>query len=680
MTRVLKAAVNRATDPRPTGVGVGDGGRSRVVIELVSPCVDNGRFPAKRATGESVRVTADIFADGHDRITAVVRHRHSGASDWLESPMSGVGNDRWVGEFIVPAAGRHEYVVQAWINPFVTWRADLEKRLKAAQDVSVDLLIGADLVAATAAAIDGDDSRALAEAARQLRSDSASDERAEAALDERILQLMLRHAERSYATTSPTMSIVVDRLRALYSTWYELFPRSASPDPSRHGTFKDVEGLLPDIARMGFDVLYLPPIHPIGRSFRKGPNNSATAGPDDVGSPWAIGAKEGGHRSIHPDLGTMADFEGLVAAAGRHGMEIALDLAFQCSPDHPYVREHPEWFRRRPDGTIQYAENPPKKYQDIYPFDFESEAWESLWAELLGVVLHWCDRGVRIFRVDNPHTKAFPFWEWLIESVKRKHQDVLFLAEAFTRPRVMQRLAKLGFTQSYTYFAWRNLPWEIREYFTELTRTGVAEYFRPNAWPNTPDILTEYLQHGGRPAAMARIVLAATLCASYGVYGPPLETGDCTPVAPGSEEYLNSEKYQRRVWDFSRPDSLREFLTRINRIRRENAALQQDRTLTFHDADNPSVVCYSKSAGPNRVLCIVNTDPHRVQWSGLGLDLGALGLKPDEPFQVHDLLTDARYLWKGPRNVVGLDPAVCPAHVFAIRSRGRSERDFEYFL
>jgi starch synthase (maltosyl-transferring) len=431
---------------------------------------------------------------------------------------------------------------------------------------------------------------------------------------------------------------------------------------------------------MGFDVLYLPPIHPIGAAFRKGKNNAPTAQPGDVGSPWAIGAAEGGHKSIHPALGTFADFDRLVAAAGRHGVEIALDLAFQCSPDHPYVREHPEWFRHRPDGTIQYAENPPKKYQDIYPFDFECDAWESLWRELLSVVLFWADRGVSIFRVDNPHTKAFPFWEWMIAEAKRLHPGLIFLAEAFTRPKVMYRLAKLGFSQSYTYFAWRNRPWEIEQYFTELARTRAAEFFRPSAWPNTPDILTDHLQHGGRPAAMARLVLAATLCASYGIYGPAFELGEAAAREPGSEEYLDSEKYQQRTWDLDRPGSLREFITRVNRIRRQNPALQQDRALAFHRADNPSLVCYSKRAPGSTILCVVNIDPHAAQSGTLTLDLPALGLDADRPFQAHDLLTDARFSWRGPTAWVGLDPGVSPAHIFRVRTRERTEHDFEYYL
>jgi starch synthase (maltosyl-transferring) len=476
--------------------------------------------------------------------------------------------------------------------------------------------------------------------------------------------------------------LVVDRERARFSTWYEMFPRSAAPDTGRHGTFRDCEAWLPRIAQMGFDVLYFPPIHPIGRGRRKGRNNTLAAGPDDVGSPWAIGSTEGGHKAIHPALGTLADFRRLVDAARSHGLEIALDIAYQCAPDHPYVTEHPAWFRHRPDGSVQFAENPPKKYQDIYPFDFESDDWRGLWQELKSVLDFWIDQGVTIFRVDNPHTKAFAFWEWAIAEVKRAHPDVIFLSEAFTRPRVMHRLAKLGFTQSYTYFAWRNTKQELTDYFTELAHGAGREYFRPNAWPNTPDILTEYLQFGGRPAFMVRLVLAATLAASYGIYGPAYEAVEAKPREPGSEEYLDSEKYELRAWALDRPDSIAGFIARVNRVRRENAALQSDAGLRFHGVDNESMICFSKGtdSADNVVLTVVNLDPYNAQSGWVELDLAALGLDPATPYQMHELLSDARYLWTGARNYVRLDPARAPAHVFRLRRRVRTERDFDYFL
>jgi starch synthase (maltosyl-transferring) len=655
-------------------------GRTRVVIENVVPSVDGGRFPAKRSAGELVRVEADLFVDGHDRLSAALRHRVASSADWHEVPMEPLVNDRWTGEFEVHAVGWHEFGVVAWVDHFATWQYDFQKRVAANQDVAVDLQIGAALVDEAAAAAQGEAARSLSAFAKTMRS-GVTGEVIEVAIGSSLQALMRRHAPRRFSNElAAPLRIWVDRARARFSSWYELFPRSASPDPARHGTLRDVEKRLDYVADMGFDVLYLPPIHPIGRQFRKGRNNSQIAEPGDVGSPWAIGGPEGGHDAIHPDLGTFDDFDRLVRAATKRGIELALDIAFQCSPDHPYVREHPEWFLHRPDGTIQYAENPPKKYQDIYPFNFECEQWEALWKELLRVVLFWHGRGVKIFRVDNPHTKPFPFWEWLIHEVKQRDPDVLFLAEAFTRPKVMYRLAKLGFSQSYTYFSWRNDPWSIRAYFTELTTPPVVDFFRPNAWPNTPDILTEYLQTGGRGAFVARAVLAATLCANYGVYGPAFELMEHRPAKPGSEEYLDSEKYQMRAWDVNRGDSLRDLLARLNQIRRENAALQHDRGLTFHRCDNPTVVCFSKSSGDNVIFVAVNTDPHRVQWAHLDLDLEALGIKPDQPFQMHDLLTDARYRWQGYHAAVGLDPATSPAHVMKVRRHARTEHDFDYFI
>ncbi|MEX0638309.1 MAG: alpha-amylase family glycosyl hydrolase, partial [Burkholderiales bacterium] len=504
-----------------------------------------------------------------------------------------------------------------------------------------------------------------------------------AALDEAMAAIAARHPDRSLeARWDIGMPLVVDRERARFSTWYELFPRSAAAEPGRHGTFKDVEKRLPYVAELGFDVLYLPPIHPVGRERRKGRNNAVAAAPDDVGSPWAIGAKEGGHKAIHPQLGTHEDFRRLVKAAARHGLEIALDIAYQCAPDHPYVKEHPGWFRKRPDGSIQYAENPPKKYEDIYPFDFECEDWKALWQELKSVLDFWIAEGVKIFRVDNPHTKSFPFWEWAIAEVRRAHPDVLFLAEAFTRPKVMHRLAKLGYTQSYTYFAWRNTKQELTDYFTELAQGPGREYLRPSVWPNTPDILTEALQVGGRAAFMQRLALAATLAASYGVYGPAYELMEHRAREPGAEEYLDSEKYQLRHWDLERADSLRAYIAAFNRIRRENPALHADASLRFLPTDNEQLIAYAKQTpdGANQIVCVVNLSPHHAHGGWVELDLGLLGIEPDRPYQMHDLLSGARYLWNGPRNFVQLDPQRSPAHVFRVRRRLHREQDFDYFL
>jgi starch synthase (maltosyl-transferring) len=656
-------------------------GRSRVAVENVSPQIDCGRFPIKRVVGDSVVVEADVFGDGHDAIAAALVYRFGDLGEWLRTPMRPLVNDRWTAEFPVEQIGDYEYKITGWVDRFGTWRRDLAKRIAAGQDVEVELLIGADLVHAAAEKAQGRDREYLAEWDHRLRSDRARQQATEIADSEELSALMARWHEPVATSESRELRVSVDRPRASFSAWYEMFPRSAGSE-GKHGTLKDVEARLPYVASMGFDVLYLPPIHPVGRSHRKGRNNAELAASGDVGSPWGIGGDEGGHKAIHPSLGTMADFCSLIGAAEKHGLELALDIAFQCSPDHPYVREHPEWFRTRPDGTIQYAENPPKKYQDIFPLDFEAEAWESLWQELKSIFLFWIDKGVRIFRVDNPHTKPFPFWEWVIGEIRRDYPDVLFLAEAFTRPKIMYRLAKAGFSQSYTYFAWRDTKWELTKYFTDLTQSSVREFFRPNLWPNTPDILPESLQVGGRPAFMTRLVLAATLAGNYGIYGPPFEHGWSLPREPGSEEYLNSEKYQLHHHDLERPDSLKDFIARVNGIRRGSPALSHRGVLKFHAAENEQIICYSRTAPDQSdiVLVIVNLDPHYRQSAWITLPMEEMGLPMDRPYQMHDLLTDARYLWHGNRNYIELDPASGPAHIFRIRRRSRSERDFEYYL
>ncbi len=521
---------------------------TRVVIDNVTPCIDAGRFPIKRIIGDIVTVEADVFTDGHQSLGAEVLYKDEASETFSAARMTHLGNDRWKASFPVATPGDHLYTITAWIDEFTTWQASLIKRLEANQDVSVELLIGADLLAHAAARAVKPDSDTLLDFAERLRAQHPIGEAAATASGAEVLELASRYPDRTPAATySPALHVTVDRERAGYSAWYEMFPRSCSPVAGRHGTFKDCEARLPYIAEMGFDVLYLPPIHPIGVTARKGCNNAVRCSPDDPGTPWAIGSAEGGHKSVHPALGSLEDFRALVEKARESGIEIALDMAFQCSPDHPYVREHPEWFRWRPDGTVQYAENPPKKYQDIFPLDFDTTDRENLWLELRSVVQFWIDQGVRIFRVDNPHTKPFAFWEWLIASLKARYPDLIFLAEAFTRPKVMARLAKLGFTQSYTYFTWRRTKWELIEYMTELTRTELAEYFRPNFWPNTPDILMDYLQEGGRPAFQLRLVLAATLSANYGIYGPAFELCVNIPREKNSEEYLNSEKYELKA-------------------------------------------------------------------------------------------------------------------------------------
>jgi starch synthase (maltosyl-transferring) len=672
--------------------------RRRVIVEGVRPEIDGGRFPCKSVIGRDVVVEADIFTDGHEAVSARLLSRYERDRRWREQAMEPLGNDRWRAAFRADRLGRFRYTVEAWLDEWRGWRRDMKKRLAAHQDVSVDIIIGGQLLDAAAHRALGRDARALSHAAQHVQ-DNAIDiaERIRVVMSDDTDLLASRYPDLANATRyDRELEVAVDPVLAEFSAWYELFPRSTAAEPGRHGTFADVERRLDYVEELGFDVLYLPPIHPIGLLKRKGPNNSEAATGDDVGSPWAIGSAEGGHMSVHPDLGRLDDFRRLVKSAGTRGIHIALDIAFQVAPDHPYVREHPDWFRARPDGTIQYAENPPKKYQDIYPFDFESTDARSLWTELAAVFEFWIDQGVRIFRVDNPHTKPFGFWEWCLNRLRSKHPDTIFLAEAFTTPRRMERLAKLGFNQSYTYFAWRLEKAEIIEYMRELTTTDRAEYFRPNFWPNTPDILTEYLQTGGRGAFMNRVVLASTLSSSYGIYGPAYELMEHEPREPGSEEYLDSEKYQIRDWDLERSDSLRPFIARLNRIRRANPALHDNRTLRFHTvaldgADVTQVIAYTKSSagapvsptgraiyrhehtvppppGPhnNVLLIVVNLDP-AVTYSGwIELPLVQLGLDPDLPYFMHDLLGDARYTWQGAWNFVQLDPSVVPAHIFRI--------------
>jgi starch synthase (maltosyl-transferring) len=656
-----------------------------IIIENVRPQIDGGRFPIKRVIGERVEVTADIFADGHDVLHAVLLHRPASQETWEEVDMQPVINDTWKAEFRVVAQGLHLYKLQAWADRFLSWTRDLGKKFDAGQDLSVDILVGVQLLEAAAKRTNSADGKLLSRWAAELRSlgKQSMPQAVEKALSAPLRELMVRHADRRRATMFyKDLVVIVDRQKARFSSWYEMFPRSSASEAGRHGTFADCEKRLPYVAGMGFDVLYLPPIHPIGEINRKGKNNSENAGPDDVGSPWAIGSKQGGHTAIHPQLGTPEDLKRLLARAKELGLEVALDLAFQCTPDHPYVKEHREWFRIRPDGTVQYAENPPKEYQDIYPLDFDTEQSSELWEELRNVTLYWIERGIRVFRVDNPHTKPFAFWEWLITDIKSRHPDVLFLAEAFTRPKVMYELAKLGFTQSYTYFAWRNTKWELTEYFTELTKSEVREYFRPNLWPNTPDILTEFLQFGGRPAFVIRLLLAATLGASYGIYGPAFELCENRALRAGSEEYLDSEKYQLRHWDLDNPAGLKDLIARVNQVRRENPALQSDWSLRFHPVDNEQIIAYSKATDDlsNIIVTVVNLDPHYTQSGWVDLPLEDFHLDPHQPYQMHDLLTGARYLWHGPHNYVELNPHQLPGHIFCIRRHLRTEHDFDYFL
>ena len=617
----------------------------------------------------------------------MLRWHAVGNSEVYEVGMTAQGNDVWTAEFTPPVPGRYRYIVTAWVDHFESWRSELERR-DDREDVSTALKVGEGLIEDASKRAGIDDQTALTTWAQLLR-ETADHESTHTdtsamkaiALDPERASIVARCADRSFAS-SASLELIADRKRAQFSSWYELFPRSAAGEANGHGTFRDVEARLEYVSRMGFDVLYLPPVHPIGRVNRKGPNNSLAAGADDVGSPWAIGAAGGGHKDILAQLGSLDDFKSLILKARAFEIEIAMDIAFQCAPDHPYVRSHPEWFKHRPDGSVQYAENPPKKYQDIYPFDFESANWRGLWDELKSVMDFWIAQGVRIFRVDNPHTKVFAFWEWIIGEIKRVQPDVIFLAEAFTRPKVMHRLAKVGFTQSYTYFTWRTSKQELTEYFTELSRGPGREYLRPNVWPNTPDILHESLQSGLRQVFAARLILAATLSANYGLYGPAYELMESTPREPGSEEYLDSEKYQLRHWPLNRQDSLWPLIARINRIRRDNPALHADHSLTFCAVDNDQLIAYLKhdAASKNIVLTVVNLDAYNTQSGWIELDLSTLDIEGDQTFQVHDLLSELRYQWRGRRNYVMLDPHRMPAHVFRLRRRIRSEQDFDYFM
>ena len=638
-----------------------------VWIGNVQPELEGGRYPVKREMGDLFEVTTDILCEGHEALAAVLLYRPIKDTRWREVPMERGDNDRWSARFPLEENTRYLYTIEAYPDAFRTWTEDLKKRLAAGMEVASELLEGAELLRRALPRAAGADRQRIEARLVDFEAAACPAARVRILLDEETAELLAAYPDRSAATHyDREFEVVVDRSRARVGAWYEMFPRSQNPVPGRPGTFRDCIARLPDIAAMGFDVIYLPPIHPIGRSFRKGKNNSLTAGPSDPGSPWAIGNADGGHKAVEPALGTLEDFRAFLRAARQGGMEVALDYALQCSPDHPYVREHPEWFYARPDGTIKYAENPPKKYQDIYPLNFYCRDREALWEEMRSILRFWIDQGVRIFRVDNPHTKPIPFWAWVIGEVQAVHPDVIFLAEAFTRPKVMQALAKVGFTQSYTYFTWRNFKQEIQEYFTELCQGVMAEYFRGNLFANTPDILPPILQQGGRPAFKMRLVLAATLSAVYGIYsGYEL----CENLAvPGTEEYLDSEKYEIKDRDWSALGHLKDYIARINAIRRDNPALQEYRNLRFYPSDNDNILWYGKRSGDggNTVLIAVNLDPFEPHQAEIRLPLQELGIGPEERFHVDELIAGERHLWKGERQQVRLDPRVEPAAIFRV--------------
>ena len=646
----------------------------RLLIECVTPELDGGRYPVKRIVGDVCEIGADIQKEGHDLLAGQVRHRAPQDLDWRFTPLVYDRDfDRWRAQLLLDRVGRWEFTVEGWTDRFGTWRSDLEKKVLASQDVALELIEGAAIVREAARrAKAGEGRKALLAAAASLSDESVDQAtRVRAAVEDELVELVRTHlVPRDLTAYARTLTITVDRERAGCAAWYEMFPRSQTPDPARHGTFADAEQALPRIAGLGFDVVYLPPIHPIGRTCRKGKNNSLTSTADDPGSPWAIGNELGGHTAVDPNLGTIDDFVRFVKATNALGMEVALDYALQCSPDHPWVKEHPEWFFIRPDGTIRYAENPPKKYQDIYPLDFWCENHRELWDACRDIFLFWMEHGVRTFRVDNPHTKPFAFWEWVIGEIRREHPDVVLLSEAFTRPKAMKALAKLGFTQSYTYFTWKNSAPEIEEYFTELTGPAVAEYLRGNLFVNTPDILHAYLQEGGANAFRIRLLLATTLLPLWGMYSG-YELFENVAVQTGSEEYLNSEKYELRPRDWTSQPNLDGEIALLNRIRRERRALRRHANLRFHRSENRTVLFYSKLDAPDvaereDLLIAVTTDPMVPQETIVSVPLELLGLAEGTPFGVEDLLTGATYTWRGERNYVRLDPSVQAGHILRV--------------
>ncbi|GAB3332067.1 alpha-1,4-glucan--maltose-1-phosphate maltosyltransferase [Larkinella ripae] len=649
-------------------------GQRRVVIERVSPELDAGRFPIKAVPGDPLAVEADIFLDGHDKLAARLLFRHTDDPDWSEVPMVFINNDRWGASFSIEKPGVYRYTVEGWVDHIASWQHEVHLKVAAGQRITSELKAGAVYVDGMAQRAEGDDQATLVWLAGLLREGAEEyneiqyGQALEFVHSDSFTDLFKRYPERNHpARYARELVVDVDRPKAGFSTWYCLFPRSASPEPGQHGTFRDVERLLPRLESLGFDVLYLPPIHPIGNAFRKGKNNNVVAQPGEPGVPYGIGSELGGHTAIHPELGTLDDFKHLIAIARNHGMEVAMDLAIQVSPDHPWASDHPEWFKKRPDGTIQYAENPPKKYQDIYPVYFETDDWQSLWLEMKETMLTWASWGVRIIRVDNPHTKPFQFWEWLISEVKKQYPDLIFLSEAFTKPKVMQQLAKRGFAQSYTYFTWRNSKHELQEYLTELTQSEMKYYYRPNFWPTTHDINPHVLQSGHEPQFLIRFLLAATLSSNYGIYGPSYELMEHIPF-PGKEEYLDSEKYEIRHWDWGRTNRLTYLIGLVNRIRRENPALQSTNNLTFCRIDDDALMAYLKVTDSNRLLMVINTDAYNRRAAMVQVPTWQLGIGDDQEYTVHDLLTGAYYTWKGQWNYVELDPYLLPMHLLKIES------------
>jgi starch synthase (maltosyl-transferring) len=642
-------------------------GRKRVIITNVKPSIDCGAYPAKGTIGEDFLISADIFSDGHDEVKAALLYKHKADRQWKEHAISFINNDHWETNIYPAKTGFYQFQLLGWVDHFITWQNGLIKKYEAGQDLDTEFKIGSTLIEEALNKAAAKDKKILQGYIEKLNQLKAIDERIKTATNDTLTSIMCRCRDKELLTVSEISVIEVEGERARFSTWYEMFPRSASFEPGKHGTFKDVVRVLPRIAEMGFDTLYFPPIHPIGEQKRKGRNNSLTPASDDPGSPWAIGSRLGGHKAIHPALGSLSDFQKLIKEARSFNIEIALDIAFQCAPDHPYVKEHPQWFKWRPDGTVQYAENPPKKYEDILPFNFETEDWQNLWKELKSIVDYWIEKGITIFRVDNPHTKSFAFWEWMIPEVRKANPEVIFLAEAFTRPRIMERLAKAGFNQSYTYFTWRNSKKEIEEYMKELTESDLRYYYRPNFWPNTPDILPPEITHGGENAHIRRLILAATLSSNYGLYGPVYEFGYTEPM-PGKEEYIDNEKYEIKTWDWNAQTRIREIITRVNKIRKENTALQTTYNIHFAKTSNDQILCYCKHDrnNSNTLIIAVNMDNWNTQAAKVRLPLAKIGLNDGETYLVRDLLSGDKYKWTGEWNYVQLNPNEMPAHILKV--------------
>lgn len=641
--------------------------QKRVIIENVTPQVDNGTFPIKRITGQKIKITADVLADGHDVLEAAVHFKHEKEKKWTEVRLNSVSNDSFVGEFTVEKQGFYSYFVEAWVDYALNWQYGITKKIKDNQHVKSELLEGIEYIKPLLDSVSASEKKYLNQIAAWFADDNTYDQAIVAAVSSDLQALFKKYPTKFLANQTQEFKAYVDRQKALFSTWYEFFPRSASSIPGKHGTFKDCEALLPRVAKMGFDTLYFPPVHPIGEVNRKGKNNATDAAPGDVGSPWGIGSHHGGHKALHPELGTLDDFKSLVNTAKDLGIEIAMDFALQAAPDHPWVKEHPQWFKWRPDGTVQYAENPPKKYQDILPIYFETPDWKNLWNELLSCAFYWVEEcGIRVFRVDNPHTKPFYFWGWLINEVKKKHPDVLFLSEAFTRPKIMHELAKQGFTQSYTYYTWRNTKADLQEYLTELTRTNQREFFRPNFWPNTPDINPFPLQGANESTHLQKYFLASTLSSSVGIYGPVFEFM-VSDAIPGKEEYYDSEKYQTRDWDWNHENKITMLISKINEVRKQNASLQQTNNIEFCDTDNEQVIAYYKfdDDKTNETLMIASLDSYYTKQAWVKLPLASLGIQNGQNITVVDLITGNSYHWDKEWNFVELHPTL-PFHLFKI--------------